>query len=160
MAFSRHAYWHALQYRQSKSTIPDHVWISDAHLASVFNRFVNCTLHHKQQQQRRYESRVPGPLEARRRLAKRKNATAWVSPTGTGVGLAGDAVGLFGKDGSEHLKWSSDSQWDRSWPNPFGKLSIKIFYSSVYKKAHRICSRSRSATPFTNSRPRFPDRAF
>ena len=121
MAFSRHAYWHALQCRQPKSVIPDHVWISDSQLASTFGRFANQTLHHKQQQQRRYESRVPGPLESRRRSAKRKNATAWVSPTETGMSLPGDAVNLFGKGGSGHLKWSSDSLWDSPWSNPFGK---------------------------------------
>lgn len=42
------------------------MWISDALLADSFNRFC---------QHRRHGSSVPGPLEAQRRAAKRKNTS-------------------------------------------------------------------------------------
>ncbi|PYI12741.1 hypothetical protein BO78DRAFT_357097 [Aspergillus sclerotiicarbonarius CBS 121057] len=64
-------------------------------LASAFRRFANG--------QRRYESRVPGPLEARRRLAKRRN-TALAGIAGTGP--LDDIACLFGRNGREHLKWT------------------------------------------------------
>ncbi|KAL2870781.1 class I SAM-dependent methyltransferase [Aspergillus lucknowensis] len=79
--------------------ITEHVWISDELLASTFRRFTNG--------QRRYESRVPGPLEARRRLAKRKN-TALASVAGTGP--FDDIACLFGRDGREHLKWTNGQE--------------------------------------------------
>lgn len=45
-----------------------HVWISDDLLSSTLNQFFRIS----HQDQRRYGSHVPGPLEARRRAAKRK----------------------------------------------------------------------------------------
>lgn len=93
MPLGRHAYRHAIQ--PSTSPIFDHIWISEDYLASTFRRFAN--------HQRRHESRVPGPLEARRRLAKRKNTAL------AGVGGPGplDDIGcLFGRDGRQHLKWT------------------------------------------------------
>lgn len=44
-----------------------YLWISDAQLAESFARFVRVSRTH-----RRYQSSVPGPLEARRRLARRR----------------------------------------------------------------------------------------
>ena len=91
MRFRKHAYRHALQPLTTRS--PEPIWISDDILTSTFRRFVDG--------QRRHQTRVPGPLEARRRLAKRRNtalAGAW--------GPADDTVAcLFGKDGRQHLKW-------------------------------------------------------
>jgi len=46
-----------------------HVWISDNFLAETFQQFAHRGLLFK-----RYGSNVPGPLEARRRLAKRRMA--------------------------------------------------------------------------------------
>ncbi|KAL4739629.1 hypothetical protein BDV11DRAFT_215141 [Aspergillus similis] len=79
----------------SPTTFTDYLWVSDELLASTFRRFVSG--------QRRYESRVPGPLEARRRLAKRRN-TALASLAGSGPG--DDIASLLGKNGREHMKWS------------------------------------------------------
>ena len=94
MPLSRHAYRHAIQ--PSTSSIFDHVWISDDALTSTFRRYAN--------RQRRHGSNVPGPLEARRRLAKRKNgALAGVG----GPGGLDDIACLFGKEGQSHLKWTS-----------------------------------------------------
>ncbi|KAF7619776.1 hypothetical protein F9C07_2900 [Aspergillus flavus] len=92
MSFSRHAYRHAVP--PSSHSLVDHVWISEDFLASTFRRFANG--------QRRYESRVPGPLEARRRLAKRRN-TALASLAGSGP--LDDIGCLFGRNGREHMKW-------------------------------------------------------
>lgn len=98
MCLGRRAYRHALQ---PSSVIPvapfsDYIWISEDFLASAFRRFAFG--------QRRHESRVPGPLEARRRLAKRRN-TALASVAG--LGPSDDIACLFGRDGKEHryLKW-------------------------------------------------------
>ncbi|OCT53577.1 hypothetical protein CLCR_09520 [Cladophialophora carrionii] len=56
---------------------PKFVWISDALLSDTFNRF----WHHK-----RYGSSVPGPLEAQRRAAKRKNTSlAYASSGGAAI---------------------------------------------------------------------------
>ncbi|KAB8262668.1 hypothetical protein BDV32DRAFT_17253 [Aspergillus pseudonomiae] len=92
MSFGRHAYRHAVP--PSSHSLVDHVWISEDFLASTFRRFANG--------QRRYESRVPGPLEARRRLAKRRN-TALASLVGSGP--LDDIGCLFGRNGREHMKW-------------------------------------------------------
>ncbi|KAI9926742.1 hypothetical protein AWENTII_011370 [Aspergillus wentii] len=98
MSLSRHAYRHAIQSSSSTSFIDHHVWIGEDFLASTFRRFVV-----NGQQQRRYESRVPGPMEARRRLAKRRN-TALASFAGTGP--LDDMPCLFGRNGREHMKWT------------------------------------------------------
>src|SRR5699024_10886706 len=82
--------------------ITDHVWISDDFLATTFRRFTNGG-NTGRKQQRRYESRAPGPLEARRRLAKRRN-TALASIAGSGP--LGDISCLFGRNGREHMKWT------------------------------------------------------
>ncbi|EOA89607.1 uncharacterized protein SETTUDRAFT_175630 [Exserohilum turcica Et28A] len=47
---------------------PHHIWISDDLLALALNRFFRSSCPH----QRRHGSHVPGPLEARRRAAKRR----------------------------------------------------------------------------------------
>lgn len=95
MSFGRYAYRHAVV--PSSTPFIDHVWISEELLTSTFRRFVNSN------GQRRYESRVPGPLEARRRLAKRKN-TALADIAGSGP--LDDIACLLGRNGREHMKWS------------------------------------------------------
>ncbi|KAE8373737.1 hypothetical protein BDV26DRAFT_271407 [Aspergillus bertholletiae] len=92
MSFGRHAYRHAVP--PSSQCLVDHVWISEDFLTSTFRRFTNS--------QRRYESRVPGPLEARRRLAKRRNT---VLASLGGPGPLDDIGCLFGRNGREHMKW-------------------------------------------------------
>lgn len=107
MSWSRHAYRHAL--RRPHASFLDHVWIGEDLLASTFRRFVNC--------QRRHGCQVPGPLEARRRLAKRRStalASAGASSPHPGF------ISLFGKDGSEHMQWN-DSPSVLSDPEPLGK---------------------------------------
>ncbi|KAH6202441.1 hypothetical protein HBI15_183440 [Parastagonospora nodorum] len=47
---------------------PPHIWISDELLSSAFHRFFRSSCPH----QKRHGSHVPGPLEARRRAAKRR----------------------------------------------------------------------------------------
>lgn len=96
MSLGRHAYRHA---SSSSNNLLDHVWISEDFLASAFRRFANG--------QRRYESRVPGPLEARRRLAKRRN-TALAGIAGTGP--LDDIACLFGRNGREHMKWTTTTE--------------------------------------------------
>ncbi|KAJ5686623.1 hypothetical protein N7536_009242 [Penicillium majusculum] len=99
MSFGRHAYRHAL--KPPATATLDHPWISDDLLAATFRRFANG--------QRRHGSCVPGPLEARRRLAKRRN-TALAS---IGGGPVEDIACLFGRNGREHMKWT-DHPWQRA----------------------------------------------
>ena len=83
MSICRHACRQALQQR---GTSPfDHVWISDDILARIFCRFAFG--------QRRHGSSVPGPLEARKRLARRKNTDL---ARGGVSGPAIDIGALFG----------------------------------------------------------------
>lgn len=114
MSFSRHAYRHALQQQHAASLFLDHVWISEEHLASAFRRFANNC-------QRRHQSWVPGPLEARRRLAKRKNTAMAVVVGGAGPPV--DVGSLFGVNGSGHLRGGGNDPLSttRSWPEPLGK---------------------------------------
>ncbi|KAJ5435051.1 hypothetical protein N7491_005646 [Penicillium cf. griseofulvum] len=110
MSFGRHAYRHALKPPATPTL--DHLWISDDLLAATFRRFANG--------QRRHGSCVPGPLEARRRLAKRRN-TALAS---IGGGPAEDIACLFGRNGREHMKWT-DHPWQRA---PFETQSLADHY--------------------------------
>ncbi|KAJ6127053.1 hypothetical protein N7523_002665 [Penicillium sp. IBT 18751x] len=97
MSLSRHAYRHAL--KPPASSTSDHLWISDDLLATTFRHFANG--------QRRHGSCVPGPLEARRRLAKRRNTAL------AGIGGVEDVACLFGRNGREHMKWT-DHPWQRA----------------------------------------------
>lgn len=119
MSFSRHACRHALQ-RPAVSFL-DHVWISEDLLASTFRRFVNC--------QRRHGSQVPGPLEANRRLAKRRS-TALASAGGSGPSL--NFANLFGLNGSEHMRWN-DSQPVLSKPESLGKEGVSVGSLSTWR---------------------------
>lgn len=100
MSFGRHAYRHV-----TSPSFCDHVWISEDLLAATFRRFAD-----GQRQQRRYESRVPGPLEARRRLAKRRS-TALAGVAGSGPG--DNIPSLFGKNGREHMKWTDPREQEK-----------------------------------------------
>lgn len=97
MSLSRQAYRRAL--RPSGSSAQDHPWVSDDLIAAAFHRFVHG--------HRRHGSSVPGPLEARRRLAKRRNTAL------AGISGAEDIACLFGRNGREHMKWT-DHPWQRS----------------------------------------------
>ncbi|KAJ5773253.1 hypothetical protein N7457_008149 [Penicillium paradoxum] len=115
MSFGRHAYRHALKPPATPTL--DHLWISDDLLAATFRRFANG--------QRRHGSCVPGPLEARRRLAKRRN-TALAS---IGGGPAEDIACLFGRNGREHMKWT-DHPWQRA---PFETQTLVDHSSGPYE---------------------------
>ncbi|KAF3388310.1 hypothetical protein F1880_003771 [Penicillium rolfsii] len=108
MSFGRHAYRHALKPNATPTF--DYLWISDDLLAATFRRFANG--------QRRHGSCVPGPLEARRRLAKRRNTVL----AGFGAGSAEDIACLFGRNGREHLKWT-DQPWQRAQPETHGMIN-------------------------------------
>ncbi|KAK5798149.1 hypothetical protein VI817_004440 [Penicillium citrinum] len=99
MSFGRHACRHALKPASTPSL--DYMWISDDLLATTFRRFANG--------QRRHGSCVPGPLEARRRLAKRRNTAL----AGIGAGPPEDIACLFGRNGREHLMWT-ENPWQRT----------------------------------------------
>ncbi|KAE8556200.1 hypothetical protein EYB25_000900 [Talaromyces marneffei] len=110
MSVGSHAYRHALQRAPSRL---DYVWISDELLSSTFQRFVNG--------QRRYGSRVPGPLEASKRLAKRRNTALAVG--GTSFDPAANVAHLFGANGTGHVRQWDDSPWSSRWPEPLELFS-------------------------------------
>lgn len=70
---------------------PPFVWISDALLSDSFSRFCR---------QKRHGSNVPGPLEAQRRAAKRKNTSLAHPSHGT---TSIDPVAVFGS--SRNVEW-------------------------------------------------------
>ncbi|KIW73445.1 hypothetical protein PV04_01565 [Phialophora macrospora] len=72
---------------------PTFVWISDALLADSFNRF----WHNK-----RYGSSVPGPLEAQRRAAKRKNTSLAYAGSG---GISIDPCIVLGSSANKLAWW-------------------------------------------------------
>ncbi|KAL4803752.1 hypothetical protein BDV18DRAFT_153622 [Aspergillus unguis] len=114
---------------------------------STFRRFVNS-------QQRRYESRVPGPLEARRRLAKRRN-TALASVAG--MGPMDDIACLLGRNGREHMKWTNPGGLDYQFSPPIGAPPPAPAPASFYTE-------NTNALEFENplqnqSRPRVPERS-
>ncbi|KAJ5550156.1 hypothetical protein N7461_004854, partial [Penicillium sp. DV-2018c] len=111
MSFGRHAYRHALKPPASPTL--DHLWISDDLLAATFRRFANG--------QRRHGSCVPGPLEARRRLAKRRNTVL----ASIGGSSPEDIACLFGRNGREHMKWT-DHPWQRA---PFDTQALADYSS-------------------------------
>ena len=83
----------------SGSVRSDHLWISDDFLAHVFTKFVGSS-------QRRHGSNVPGPLEAKRRLNKRRNMNS--ARTGASAGSAADVALLFGV-GSNNARTNSQT---------------------------------------------------
>ncbi|KAF2144739.1 uncharacterized protein K452DRAFT_316671 [Aplosporella prunicola CBS 121167] len=77
------------------------VWITDELLADSFHRFVNAS-NANRSTCKRYGSNVPGPLEAKRRLAKRRMMGLAASG-----GVAGPSFGaLFGLNGPARQPWT------------------------------------------------------
>lgn len=80
-------------YMQCRARAPvqaiGHIWISDELLSEAFNRFLRVSQSH-----RRHGSSVPGPLEAKRRLGKRRLGLEAASRGGSSPGF--DFGALFG----------------------------------------------------------------
>ncbi|KAG9731354.1 hypothetical protein KCU60_g13008, partial [Aureobasidium melanogenum] len=75
-----------------------YIWISDDTLATAYRRFANtCLVNHSHTNTRRHGSNVPGPMEARRRLARRR--MAGLSMASPSPGLMPDFGALFGSGG-------------------------------------------------------------
>ncbi|QKX58816.1 uncharacterized protein TRUGW13939_05943 [Talaromyces rugulosus] len=111
MSATGRAYRHSLRQAPSR---PEFIWIGDDLLSSTFRRFVNG-------QQRRYESRVPGPLEARKRLARRRNTA--LATSGQPLDIPANVANLFGANGSGHVRQWDDSSWSPRWPEPLELFS-------------------------------------
>ncbi|PGH04647.1 hypothetical protein AJ80_08481 [Polytolypa hystricis UAMH7299] len=101
MSFCRHARRRALQQQRPTATtttlLPsaDHIWISDSVLAQLFAQFASRG-RYQHQQQKRHGSSVPGPLEANRRLARRRAMDIAAAGCGGGAGNM-DIAALFGR---------------------------------------------------------------
>lgn len=123
MRLSRSSRGNLLQSSQgvASPTVNDHVWISQNLLASTFRSFA--------QGQRRHGSQVPGPLEASRRLAKRRN-TAFTRVTASSP--FDDVSSLFGKDGKKHQNfvWRGSSMPGTN--NPIDSISVD-------ESSHALC---------------------
>ena len=98
MSFSQHACRQAVRQRLSRST--DHVWISDDLVSNALHRFIigHCS--------RRHVSFAPGPLEARKRSAKRRMMNMAVAG-GVGATDVGTFMGIGG--GLEQIAWRWES---------------------------------------------------
>ncbi|KAF2766982.1 hypothetical protein EJ03DRAFT_329638 [Teratosphaeria nubilosa] len=90
----------------------DGLWITDDLLRDAFNRFLrlshaNRHPQHFNQSGRRNGSNVPGPLEARRRLARRRMGLM------TNAGAAGppDLGALFGLNARPPVDWETSWKW-------------------------------------------------
>ncbi|PGH36793.1 hypothetical protein GX50_00453 [[Emmonsia] crescens] len=100
MSRCRHRLYQAIQ--QHGTARPDHIWISDEFVSEGFSRFAR---RHK-----RYGSSVPGPLEAQKRLSKRRHAA--LAPMGSPLPAIEAAI-LFGKpaqQNSDVYPWSPQAQ--------------------------------------------------
>jgi hypothetical protein len=83
------------------SPAPQHIWISDDLLSRTLDHFFRSGCAH----QRRYGSNVPGPLEARRRHARRRmTAQSHAAPPG-GVPPLFSFGALFGVRTSPQPSW-------------------------------------------------------
>lgn len=80
--------------------ISDHVWISDEMLSAAMHRFKLSRSH------RRHGSSVPGPLEASRRLAKRRMMGLAVPGGGAGSDV-GAILGLGGESKRGSWQWEA-----------------------------------------------------
>ena len=79
-----------------------HVWITDEQLSSAFNRFLRVSTYTS----RRYGSNVPGPLEARKRLAKRRiNGLTPVACSGAGGGSFDPSLFASSPDFEGGCRW-------------------------------------------------------
>ena len=86
-----------------RNAAPDHVWVPEDLLSQAVAKFFRTTCP----QQRRHGSHVPGPLEARRRAAKRRmTLQSNMDPAGSmPLPLFGFGV-LFGTRQPKEPKWT------------------------------------------------------
>lgn len=91
---------------RSFKTPTEYVWISDDFLHRELQRFILSGVS------RRHGSFVPGPLEARRRAAKRRMMN--LAEVGGGSGRDGDTIDPSFLTGSH----SGQSPWDWQWQSP------------------------------------------
>ena len=93
-------------------TVSDSVWLSEDHLSAAFQRF--CAVS---KTTRRYGSFVPGPLEARRRLGKRR--MAHLSEAGpTYDSQAAISWGLFGRVDRTQWQWKAPTTRSKTQESP------------------------------------------
>ena len=108
-----------MRYRPSPSSA---LWITDDVLADAFNRVLRVSLSHNTTGAwRRHGSHVPGPLEAHRRLAKRRmGGAAAMMERGAAVPWAGDFGALFGFGARKSPARADGWQWEapRAGPPP------------------------------------------
>lgn len=97
-----------------QSSPSQHIWISDQFLSSTLHRFLRTTCPH----QKRHGSHVPGPLEARRRAAKRRmTASANFYPQES-FPSSFDLSALFGFRSKTQPSWRYEPPTPRADPEP------------------------------------------
>lgn len=106
---------------------PPHIWISDELLSSAFHRFFRSSCPH----QKRHGSHVPGPLEARRRAAKRRMSLTSNYYPQDSFPSSFSLGALFGFASSSQPSWKYQPPSLRSDSEPLGvrtsqKLSLML----------------------------------
>jgi len=123
---------------RTRTGVLDAIWITDDLLAETYRRFVQTSITHDC---RRHGSNVPGPLEARRRQARRRIGLA----TGAGTSLAPFDLGaLLGLNARPPANWETSWKWEPPAtrpvpPPPLSKL-FKVSRSIVGDTEGRTAS--------------------
>lgn len=95
-----------------------HIWISDDLLSLAVNRFFRASCPHHQ---KRHGSHVPGPLEARRRAAKRQmTVQTGMYPSGGMMPPLFDFGALFG------VRERGEPRWRYEAPSPKGMPPLDL----------------------------------
>lgn len=91
---------------RTRTAVLDAIWITDDLLVETYRRFVKTSSHYNC---RRHGSHVPGPLEARRRQARRRIGLV----AGTGASLAPFDLGaLLGLNARPPVEWETSWKWE------------------------------------------------
>ncbi|GIZ38652.1 hypothetical protein CKM354_000206200 [Cercospora kikuchii] len=113
--------------------IEQYLWLTDEVVTEAWHRFLRASnAHHTTG--RRYGSNVPGPLEAHRRLSKRRIG---MSATGAGVAASGADFGAlfgFGGYGGRQFDPTRDLKWKPPGAEKVKKDEHWMFPKSVKRK--------------------------
>ncbi|PPJ57697.1 hypothetical protein CBER1_00161 [Cercospora berteroae] len=113
--------------------IEQYLWLTDELVTEAWHRFLRVSNAHRTTD-RRYGSNVPGPLEAHRRLSKRRIG---MSATGAGVAAAGADFGAlfgFGGYGGKQFDPARDLKWKPPGAEKVKKDEHWMFPKSVKRK--------------------------
>jgi hypothetical protein len=119
---------------------PQHIWISDDLLSSALHRFFRLSCPH----QKRHGSHVPGPLEARRRAAKRRMSLSANFYPQDSFPSSLSLSALFGFGPNSQPSWRYEPPSLRSQSEPVDHRMSRNPSSRLVQPAN-ICSSARHA---------------